>query len=202
MGLTKTKRAEAKAKRKWEKKMGKYSKYVMSRMPHQMKEARFKHELNRIFRDKHIKEKYKMGYRSTVAYTIRFTAIPNGADGKVLLTGEEIKQCKSSFYCFLAEAKVKCSGAFGDGVVVDEYNFAINFITDHVKWYEDYEDVKCHTALQDLSKAWVEDGNKHIGGLFIRIGEEMDDIVEESWGEHDWEWLGVRRSIVADWIPE
>ena len=176
-----------------------YSEKVMSKMPQEMKKARFNLEINRIFREKHIKEKYKMGYRSMVAYTIRFTAQSNGVDSP---TDEEIDQCKASFYTFLAEAKSKFSGCFTEefGVKVDEFNFALNFYADHVKWYEDYEDVKAHTALQDLSKSWVEDENKHIGGIFIRIGEEMDDIVEEGWGEHDWDWLGVRREIVADWM--
>ena len=178
--------------------MGNYSNKVMSKMPHQMKGARFALEINRIFRDKHIKEKYKMGYRSTVAYTIRFTAqAQNNVDSP---TDEEVNQCKASFYTFLAEAKSKFSGVFTDGVVVDEYNFALNFITDNVKWYEDYEDVKAHTALQDLSKSWVDDENKHIGGIFVRIGEEADDVVEEGWGEHDWEWLRPHRSIICDWI--
>ena len=200
MGLTKTKRAEAKAKRKWEKKMGKYSERVMSKMPHEMKGARFALEINRIFRKKQIQEKYKMGYRSQVAYTIRFTAqAQNNVDSP---TEEEVNQCKESFYTFLAEAKVKCSGAFSDefGVEVDEYNFALNFLAEDVKWYEDYEDVKAHTALQDLSKAWAENENKHIGGIFMRIGEEMDDLTEESWGEHDWDWMTLSRQIIVDWM--
>lgn len=140
-----------------------------------------------------------MGYRSTVAYTIRFTAIPsNNIDSP---TEEEVKECKLSFYTFLAEAKVKCAGAFSEefGVKVDEYNFALNFIQENVKWYEDYEDVKVHTALQDLSKAWAEMENKNIGGIFMRIGEEMDDITQEGWGEHDWDWMYISRDIHVDW---
>lgn len=177
--------------------MGRYTDRIMSKLPHEMKEARFKHELNRIFREQHIKEKYKMGYRSTVAYTIRFTPRAEGISSP---TEEELKECKESFYTFLAEAKVKCSGAFGDkDMKVDESNMAINFLVENVKWYEDYEDVKCHEELIDLSKAWEEMENKNIGGIFMRIGEEMDDIVQEEWGEVDWEWLSIHRNIVADW---
>jgi hypothetical protein len=178
--------------------MGRYLDMVMSKMPTDMKSARFKHELNRIFRDKHIKEKYKMGYRSTVAYTIRFTPVPdNNVDSP---TAEAVQECNASFYCFLAEAKVKCSGAFGDkDLKVDESNMAINFLVENVKWYEDYDDVKVHEELMSLSKAWEEMENKYIGGIFIRIGEEMDDIVQEEWGEVDWEWLAIHRQIVADW---
>lgn len=178
--------------------MGNYSNKVMSKMPHQMKGARFALEINRIFRDKHIKEKYKMGYRSMVAYTIRFTAQSNGVDSP---TDEEVNQCKASFYTFLAEAKSKFSGCFTEefGVKVDEFNFALNFFADHVKWYEDYEDVKAHESLIQLSKDWVDMENKNIGGIFMRIGEEMDDLTEESWGEHDWEWMTMSRQIIVDW---
>ena len=140
-----------------------------------------------------------MGYRSTVAYTIRFTPIPdNNVDSP---TAEAVQECNASFYCFLAEAKVKCSGAFDKefGVMVDEGNMAINFLAENVKWYEDYDDVKCHEELMSLSKAWEEMENKYIGGIFMRIGEEVDDIVQEGWGEHDWDWMDIARTINVDW---
>ena len=144
-----------------------------------------------------------MGYRSTVAYTIRFTPILNQTESSTgrSPTDEELKDCKGSFYTFLAEAKVKHPTCFSEefGVEVDEPNMAINFLAENVKWYEDYEDVKAHEALQDLSKAWVDMENKNIGGIFMRIGEEMDDMVEESWGEHDWDWMCMSRQIIVDW---
>ena len=190
--------------------MGKYSDRVMSKMPHEMKKARFNLEINRIFRAETLtklkKEKYKMGYRSTVAYTIRFTALCDAQKGLVSPTDEELNQCKASFNVFLAEAKVKCSGAFNPdfGVEVDMDNLAINFLAEGVKWYEDYEDVKAHTSLYELSQAWAdeddENRNRNIGGIFVRIGEEADDIVEEGWGEHDWEWLHPSRQIICDWM--
>jgi len=149
-----------------------------------------------------------VGYRSTVAYTIRFTPLPNPqtfneTENDDSPTDEEISKCKESFYTFLAEAKVKYSGAFDDeSMTVDESNMAINFLVENVKWYEDYEDVMVHEDLLSLSKEWADEGetaNKHIGGIFIRIGEELDDIVREAWGEHDWEWLTIHRQIVCDW---
>ena len=159
-----------------------------------------------------------MGYRSTVAYTIRFTPQCNYVEDTSQTptqglinspTDEELKQCKASFNVFLAEAKVKCSGAFSEtfGVTVDEENLAINFLAEGVKWYEEYEDVKTHHALMDLSKEWAEEsdvpfkgGNKNIGGIFMRIGEEADDVVEEGWGEHDWDWMQISRQIIVDWM--
>jgi hypothetical protein len=158
----------------------------------------------RAIRDSRIKKIIKgrridMGYRSTVAYTIRFTPIPdNNVDAP---TEKAVKECKKSFYTFLAEAKTKLSGAVNDeDTKIDESNMAINFFVSDVKWYESYEDVKVHEDLIQLSKDWADMENKHIGGIFTRIGEEMDDIVEEGWGEHDWDWIGVWRKIHCDWI--
>lgn len=148
-----------------------------------------------------------MGYRSTVAYTIRSTATAQSGNSP---TDEELHQAKLSFNLFLAEAKSKLSGVFGEGdftVTVDEENLAINFLAEDVKWYEDYEDVKAHMALIDLCKEWVEEsdepfkgGNKNLGGVFMRIGEEIDDLTEEEWGEADWGWIQMSRQIIVDWM--
>jgi hypothetical protein len=137
-----------------------------------------------------------MGYRSNVAYTIRFT-------------GDDDKAIEQSFYCFLAEAKVKFPTAVTDtDLKVDEKNFALNFFASDVKWYEDYEDVKCHMSLLQLAQDWSENvdeengdtkGNKHIGGIFVRVGENADDVTEEGFGEHDWDWIAVQRQVIVDW---
>jgi len=58
-----------------------------------------------------------------------------------------------------------------------------------------------------LARSWAEDGdekngvagNTYIGGMFMRIGEEMDDIVEEGFGEYDYAWMQISRSIYVDW---
>jgi hypothetical protein len=152
-----------------------------------------------------------MGYRSIVAYTIRFTPHPSPqeAENGDSPTEKEIKECKESFYCFLADAKVKFPSAISDNAIeVDEANFALNFFAEDVKWYEDYEDVKCHMALLQLAQDWSENvdeengetkGNKHIGGVFVRVGENTDDVTEEGFGEHDWDWIAVQRQVVVDW---
>ena len=152
-----------------------------------------------------------MGYRSTVTYTIRFTALPSlqEAEGGEFPSDQEIQSAKGSFYTFLADAKVKFPSAISDSdMKVDEDNLALNFFAEDVKWYEDYEDVKCHMALLQLAQDWAENtdeengevvGNKHIGGIFVRVGENADDVTEEGFGEHDWEWIAVQRQVVVDW---
>ena len=143
-----------------------------------------------------------MGYRSTVAYTIRF--IPVEQDGIDFVMAEE--RAKGCFFTFIAEAKSKdtVSGAFLDeDLKVDEENLTINFFADCVKWYEDYPDVQCHEALLDLSREWADDGDcssPYIGGVFARIGEELEDNVHECWGEGDYDWIRIDRSMTCDWL--
>jgi hypothetical protein len=143
-----------------------------------------------------------MGYRSTVAYTIRF--IPRLSE--IQTTDDEIEKAKATFYTFLADAKAgaETGGAFTDeDIKVDEEKLAIYFYAGHVKWYESYPDVKCHEALMDLSKEWADDGdcsNPYIGGAFARIGEEIEDMVEECWGQGDYDWIVIHRSMECDWM--
>ena len=137
-----------------------------------------------------------MGYRSDVAYTIRFVH-------------EDDTNNKQSFYTFLAEAKANAATAlcFTTPNVpswvfeVDEGQYQINFHADHVKWYDSCADVQCHEALLSLASEWDEDedNHAHIGYAFVRIGEESDDIVEKLSESADWGWVSVGRSISRDW---
>jgi hypothetical protein len=133
-----------------------------------------------------------VGYRSTVAYTIRFI-------------GESDAKAKQSFYTFLAEAKANPDTAlcFSDEekeyFSVDELTWQIKFFVDGVKWYDDYAEVKCHTALMDLSKNWTED-NDCIGGAFARVGEDSEDNTEEVWGLGDYDWVYLSRQVICDWL--
>ena len=134
-----------------------------------------------------------MGYRSDVAYTIRFVH-------------EDDTNNKQSFYTFLAEAKANAATAacFGEQgwaeFQIDEANFRINFFAEGVKWYESYADVQCHEALLSLANEWDEDedNHAHIAYQFVRIGEESDDI-EDKRSESADDWIYLARSISRDW---
>jgi len=137
-----------------------------------------------------------MGYRSDVAYTIRFVH-------------EDDTNNKQSFYTFLAEAKVNAATAACFTTPntpswvfeVDEGQYQINFYADNVKWYESFADVHAHEALLSLASEWDEDedNHAHIGYAFVRVGEESDDIVETISESADWGWVSVGRSINRDW---
>ena len=123
-----------------------------------------------------------MGYRSTVAYTIRFET-PSYDKPEERTDPEEAKR---SFYTFIGEAKAKetTAGAFLDeDLKVDEEKLAIYFFAGDVKWYEDYPDVRCHECLMGLAREWADDGEN----------------VEEVWGNGEYEWVGINRSVYVDW---
>jgi hypothetical protein len=133
-----------------------------------------------------------MGYRSDVAYTIRFV---NDHD-----TNNE-----QSFYTFLMEAKAnpKCQIALAE-VEIDHKKQAFYFSANDVKWYESYPDVDSHIALFNQAKDWVQqtlDQQTHcsIGAIFTRIGENLDDVEEISIGDYEWEWIQVHRKLEIDW---
>jgi len=137
-----------------------------------------------------------MGYRSDVAYTIRFVH-------------DDDTNNKQSFYTFLAEAKANAATALCFTTPdtpswvfeVDEKNYQINFYADNVKWYESFADVQAHEALLGLASEWDEDEDNHanIGYSFARIGEDSDDLVEKMSDSADWGWLSIGRSISRDW---
>ena len=107
-----------------------------------------------------------MGYRSDVAYTIRFNEPEHMA-------------------LFIAEALSKDYGkpALAE-CMVDHKKLQINFHAESVKWYESYPDVKCHDDLVSQAKDWCdsaehenirqgglgyEDATYKLGYIFIRI---------------------------------
>jgi len=133
-----------------------------------------------------------MGYRSDVAYTIRFV---NDHD-----TNNE-----QSFYTFLMEAKAnpKCQIALAE-VEIDHKKQAFYFSAKDVKWYENYPDVMSHMALLHLAEDWakqVREGTLHcsIGSMFLRAGEETNDTEERYEGDYDHDWMSVHREITIDW---
>jgi hypothetical protein len=144
------------------------------------------------------KRRNNMGYRSDVAYTIRFKKPEHMA-------------------LFISEAKSK---DYGEGALrecmIDEVKLQINFSAESAKWYESYPDVQVHENLIQQAKDWCEsDEHEHtrqtgdttymgqgaykLGFIFTRIGENTDDVQEDFGGEYDWDWIGVSRHIITDW---
>jgi hypothetical protein len=133
-----------------------------------------------------------MGYRSNVAYTIRFT-------------DDHDANNVQSFYTFLMEAKAnpQCQIALAE-VEINHKKQAFYFVADSVKWYESYPDVASHEALIEQAKSWVQQQlegklNCTIGVIFTRVGEDSNDVEEMAEGDYDWDWVRVSREIITDW---
>lgn len=125
-----------------------------------------------------------MGYRSDVAYKIKFT--DEGQWNVFLL---EAKSKPETRLCFEDESLV---------VVHDKQE--IRFHIEGVKWYPDYGDVKCHHSLFELCDEYNERGDKYVcEWLFRRVGEDEDDIESQSGGEPDWDCIELVRYLRVEW---
>ena len=129
-----------------------------------------------------------MGYRSNVAYTIRFTSDDDTLNRQV-------------FYTFIAEAKSdEVTRQAIEECEVDESDLRINFTVDDIKWYDSHSDVASHDALIDLAEETIEDNeNECVGYIFIRTGENEDDNEVRAKGLYNFDWLWIRRTIERDW---
>ena len=68
------------------------------------------------------------------------------------------------------------------------------------KWYDSYGDVQAHTAIFDHFRQLYDDFPNELpylglNGAFARIGEDVDDIETDYWGDDPYELLSIRRSI-------
>lgn len=132
-----------------------------------------------------------MGYRSTVAYKIKFDE-------------------QERFTAFLTEAKLdpnteRCFDESTDYFELDEEKLEFRFLAEDVKWYEDdYPDVMCHMNLLKKAKthnSLSEDENKQAvcSFLYRRIGEEDDDVDFMEGGDPDYDCIYFSRQITVDW---
>ena len=136
-----------------------------------------------------------MGYRSLVAYTIRFVS-------------DDDKQSEQSFSTFLCEAKAKIpalwsgkEGSINEWLEIDMAKWQFNFHTPHdIKWYPDYDEVKAHMALWDLAREFNEDSECFVVGQYIEIGENEDDITKKEFGDLEEDYISLRREIICDWV--
>ena len=133
-----------------------------------------------------------MGYRSDVAYTIRFV-------------DDHDTNNEQSFYTFLLEAKAnpKCQIAIAE-VEIDHKKQEFNFTANDVKWYDNYPDVMSHMALVHLAEEWAEQVREEklfckIGVAFVRVGEESNDIEERFNGDYGYHWIQISRQVITDW---
>jgi hypothetical protein len=109
-----------------------------------------------------------MGYRSEVAYVIRFAN----------------KEMRDLFVSLQrAKADPHINEALNELVEVE--NCLLGYHADHVKWYEGYEGVKAHETLLSDSIDMFNQDEDIVGWRFVRLGEESDDNIQEENGNSD-----------------
>jgi len=127
-----------------------------------------------------------MGYRSEVAYKIKF----DKAD---------------DFWGFIAEAKLDPETSLcwsedeKDYFEVVEDKYEIRFYCDSVKWYDEYDEVQAHMNLWSKAQERCNENGVEVDGAYCRIGEESDDVDERYFGNDPWDMVRISRGISIDW---
>ena len=128
-----------------------------------------------------------MGYRSEVAYVLRF----------------KDKDMRESFVNLQrAKADEHINRALDDLIELEDNMLAYH--AEYVNWYEDYNEVKAHYCLMaDTTKLFGDeystDYNEQAGYKFIRLGEAPDDNEDEEGGNSEclYEYLSWTKSIIT-----
>jgi hypothetical protein len=110
-----------------------------------------------------------MGYRSDVAYVIKFDDIETRDNFVTLMLAKNDKH--------ITEAINDCECRYNDDPI-------ITFASESVKWYDSFDDVKAHRALMHDA---VEIYGEEKGGRyrFISVGEDGAEDFDESDDEGD-----------------
>ena len=127
-----------------------------------------------------------MGYRSEVAYAIRFGS---KADMDTFI-GVQLVKKDPHITEALKELEIVDGGA---DFTTDEP--ILFFHADDVKWYPDYPDVGAHTRLYHEAVDMFDDACY----LFLRCGEQSDDIEEDEGGKDGWalyDYISVNRPTI------
>jgi len=109
-----------------------------------------------------------MGYRSEVAYVIRF-------------------KDKAMRELFVSLQRAKADKHINEALdeLAEVEDCLLGFHADHVKWYDGYDGVKAHETLMSDSIDLFNQDEDITGWRFVRLGEESDDNVQEEDGNSD-----------------
>ena len=129
-----------------------------------------------------------MGYRSDVA---------------MLITSDEPTDRKiEELMVHLKLAQVSLKGWTGQEWAKDPFmgwnHHTLIFKAENVKWYSDYDEVKAIEEVWEIAKKMT-----GLSGVFLRIGEESDDVVDENFGEdpHYQDAFITRQIVLPEGLP-
>ena len=123
-----------------------------------------------------------MGYRSHVAYVIKFDDIETRDNFVTLMLAKNDK--------WITQALDECEYSYQDDPI-------ITFEAQSVKWYKGYDDVEAHHALmRSATQIYGEKGGRY---RFIGVGEDGAEEFDEDDNEGDlYEYITTRHEVVTD----
>ena len=123
-----------------------------------------------------------MGYRSDVAYVIKFDDIETRDNFITLMLAKNDK--------WITQALDECEYGYDDDPI-------ITFETQSVKWYDSFDDVKAHHQLmRDAVAIYKEKGGRY---RFISVGEDGEENCDENDGEGDlYEYITTVHEVRTD----
>ena len=146
-----------------------------------------------------------MGYRSQVAFVLSV----DGYDKEVTENVEKFKALVgffklSEFYAIGTNETYELHKPSGNGQGIGWKDGCVMFHAEDWKWYEGYE------IVEGFNKLWEQmQGLDGISGYFCRVGEERDDIVEETFGDdpnydffRPYSYLQLDDTIIGDFETE
>lgn len=149
-----------------------------------------------------------MGYRSEVTIIIQAQedrTLVNESLRKVHGL-DEPTQGEEKWAMFLAEVAVKpeteltwreissgIDGGYGNTLELDKEARRITMNFPDIKWYEGFKDVDSYMALFHSVKPYED----YIDAIYLRIGEDLEDMEEEVYGD-GYQLASIERSIEID----
>ena len=123
-----------------------------------------------------------MGYRSHVAYVIKFDDIETRDNFVTLMLAKNDK--------WITQALDECEHRY-------ESDPVITFEECDVKWYDTYDEVKAHrTLMKEAVEIYGEKGGRY---RFIAVGEDGQEQFDEDDNEGDlYEYITTRHEVVTD----
>jgi len=126
-----------------------------------------------------------MGYRSDVAYVIKFDDIETRDNFVTLMLAKNEPQT--------TQALSECEYGYTDDPI-------ITFQETDLKWYQDFEDVKAHHAL--MREAVEIYGKKGGRFRFVSVGEDGAEEFDEDDDAGDlWDYINTRHEINTAFPP-
>jgi len=123
-----------------------------------------------------------MGYRSDVAYVIKFDDIETRDNFVTLMLAKNDK--------WITQALDECEYGYDEDPI-------ITFETQSVKWYDSFDDVKAHHQLmRDAVAIYKEKGGRY---RFISVGEDGEESCDENDSEGDlYEYITTVHEVRTD----